>query len=298
MKLQLVGLPGKFPKIFCCFALSFVMGTTQAQPRISSMNVNDVVQKEMTKPVTQGTVVLPPDFDQTKAIPVVFVLPAIGATAANLLDTYDSELSGGSGFGSPETELANLINGVFETGKHEGMSFILVLTSGTGSSSNFATAQAWTKTIDNYEKQVFGDLAVLVKAYKIDTTRVTVAGFSFGADLAWALALKNPSKFQSAIIMSSRASYRPTVSTLKSMAAIKPRYFLTIGTAEDSSRIAGARAAAQWLKSSSLRYQFCEIIGATHHPAPAQLFGKALDFVLAKSSTGTTATKPADTRCR
>jgi predicted esterase len=264
------------------------------------------VLREQTNPssTSSGTVILPPGYDANKNYPVVFFLPASGTTSAALLERYIMDINGGAALSGPrEGHLAALLQRLFPTGTHAGREFVLVLAAGQGSSKDYSTADAWAKTLDRYEKQVINDLSSLSKTRKIDSSRVVVAGFSLGADIAWALALRNPTKLHGAIVMSSRASYRVPTSTYPSLVQGKPHFYLTIGSAEDTTRIAGARAAVQWLKGIGLSNLYCEITGADHASAPPEVFAEALDYVLAKpaspsSSAVPSPTKPTSKLCR
>jgi len=245
-----------------------------------------------------GTVILPPGYDAAKAYPVVFFLPASGASSAQLLERYIWDVNGGAALSQPrEAQLEAFLNQLFPDGTHPGRDFILVLAAGQGSSSDYSTADAWAKTLERYDKQILGDLSALSATRKIDTSRVVVAGFSLGADLAWALALRNPSKLRGAIVMSSRASYRSS-SAYATLAKGGARFYLSIGS-QDASRIAGAKAAAQLLKDNKVPGLYCELVGVGHQTAPAEVLAEALDFLLTKPAAGVAVpTKPSSKLCR
>lgn len=252
-------------------------------------------------PVASGKVILPPNYDPTRAYPVVEFLPASGASSSALLERYIWDVNGGAALSGPlEGQLAAFLGALFPTGAHVGRDFVLILAAGQGSSSDYSTGDAWAKTLARYEGQVLGDVAALSAARKIDGSRVVVAGFSLGADIAWALALRNPSKIHGAVVMSSRASYRVPSSAYPALVQAKPRFFLSIGSAEDATRIAGARAAVSLLKGIGLPNLYCEIGGANHEAAPKDVFAEALDYVLTKPGTSSipTPTKPSSKNCR
>lgn len=250
-------------------------------------------------PSTFGTVILPPAYDPTKSYPVVFFLPASGATSAALLENYLWDIDGGAALSEPrEAQLAALVKSLFPTGAHPGHDFVLVLTAGQGSSKDYSTSDAWNKTLDRYEKAITADLSSIGKTRKIDASRTVVAGFSLGADIAWALALRNPTKLHGAIVMSSRASYRAPASANASLVKARPRFYLTIGSTEDATRVAGARSAVQFLKGIGVSNLFCEITGANHASAPPEVFAEALDYLLAIPGSLPAPTKPASKLCR
>jgi predicted esterase len=248
---------------------------------------------------TSSTVILPPGYDPSKSYPVVFFLPASGATSAALLENYLWDVDGGAALSQPrEAQLAALVESLFPTGAHPGRDFVLVLTAGQGSSKDYSTSDAWNKTLDRYEKAISSDLSSIGKARKIDPSRTVLVGFSLGADIAWALALRNPSKLHGAIVMSSRASYRVPSSANPGLVKAKLRFYLTIGGAEDATRLAGARAAVQFLKGIGVSNIFCELPGADHGSAPPEVLAEALDYLLAIPGSAPAPSKPASKGCR
>lgn len=124
------------------------------------------------------------------------------------------------------------------------------------------------------------DLAALAAAHRIDTTRVVLAGFSLGGDLAWALAVRDPARFRSAVVMGSRAGYRGRPADHRALPQRGARFFLTVGAREEEVRLAGARAADRLLTELGVAHQYREIPGGQHVWAPLPLFTEALDFVL------------------
>jgi pimeloyl-ACP methyl ester carboxylesterase len=221
-------------------------------------------------------VVLPDNYDASKSYGVVEFL-----ISESLLQAYLSDLNPDAMFAPLQEQFSALISGLFGQGMHAGRDFILVLSA--AGSADYRTADAWTKTITRFETAVLSDIATLGKKYRVDASRVVVAGFSVAADIAWALALRNPAKLRGAIIMSSRASYR--LGGGYGALAKGSRFYLTIGGAEDSSRVAGARAAAALLKTAKVPSLYCETRQKNHRVAPPEVFAEALDFVLAARST-------------
>ncbi|MDP3773664.1 MAG: alpha/beta hydrolase [Gemmatimonadales bacterium] len=193
---------------------------------------------------------LPASFDSARTYPVIVMFPASSGTALSLFESYQPP---------------------------EGA--IVVLSAGQGS-PDLRTGYVWTRTIARYDQQLRADLAALARERRADTTRVVLAGFSMGGDLAWALALRNPQRVRGAVVMSSRARYRARATDMRTLAANGARFFLTIGGAEDPTRRAGALAAARLLDSLQIANRFREISGAGHARAPAEIWEEALAYVL------------------
>ena len=230
-----------------------------------------------------GTVVLPPDYDPARAYPVVEILPATGSTAGTLLQIYLSRVGLGRLYADPpERQLAALRPYLFpDTGRvTHGCIFILV--HGRGSADDYRTAQAWSRTIARYEAQVLADLRALGATRRVDATRMAVAGFSLGGDLAWAIALRNPGILHGAIVMASRATYRPSPDGASTLSSRGVRFFLTMGDADDGTRQRLAGAAAQALDRWGVTNRFRLIPGAGHEPAPPEVFAQGLEFVLTR----------------
>jgi predicted esterase len=158
----------------------------------------------------------------------------------------------------------------------------MVLASGRGSPDDYRTAAAWSGTIDRYEREVRADLRALTARLRVDTTRFVVAGFSLGGDLAWALTLRNPDLLHGAIVMASRATYRPAPGLVPALRDV--RFFLTMGSADDPTRRRLARAAADLLERFGIEHRFLMLPGVAHEPAPLATFAAALDFVLRRGT--------------
>ena len=229
-----------------------------------------------------GEVVLPPDYDPTRAYPVVEILPATGSTSETLLQTYLSRVGLGRLYAEPpQRQLEALLPYLFPGTGHAGHDFVVVLARGRGSADDYASAAKWEGTIARYERQVLADLRWLASVRRVDTTRMVLAGLSMGGDLAWAITLRNPGIIHGAIVMASRASYRPEADAARALALRGVRFFLTMGDADDATRRRLARAAAAMLDRLGVAHRLRMIPGAGHEPAPPAVFAEALDFVLA-----------------
>ncbi len=233
-------------------------------------------------PAATGDVVLPPDYDPSYAYPVVEVLPATGSTAGALLQIYLVHVGlGRLADRSPAEQLAALAPYLFADsgGDHRGV--ILVLARGRGSADDYGSAGAWARTIARYERQVLADLRAVATAYRVDTARQIVTGFSLGGDLSWAIALRNPRVIHGAVVMASKATYRPDDAGASAVMNSGVRFFLTMGDRDQGTRQRLARAAARTLEAWGIPGQFRLLQGVGHEPAPPEVFARALAFVLA-----------------
>jgi predicted esterase len=228
-----------------------------------------------------GLVVLPPDYDPSRAYPVVELLPPTGNTAGTLLQIYLSRVGLGRLYAEPpERQLAALRPYVFPDSGRAARGVVFILCRGRGSADDYRTPDAWARTIARYERQVLADLRSLAATRRVDTTRMILAGFSLGGDLAWAITLRNAGAVRGAIVMASRASYRPAPSDARLLAEFGTRFFLTMGSDDESIRRRMARSAADELARLGVAHRYEVIAGAGHEPPPPAVFARALDFVL------------------
>src|SRR5262249_36594596 len=121
---------------------------------------------------------LPSGYDSSRNYPVVVMLPASNGTAEAMLREY-----------APPGDV------------------VVVVSAGLGSTDDYRTNEIWARTIERYERQLKADLDLLAAGH-VDTSRVVLAGFSMGGDLAWALAVRNAARVRGAVVMGSRMSYR------------------------------------------------------------------------------------------
>lgn len=233
-------------------------------------------------PGATGDVVLPPGYDPAHAYPVLEVLPATGSTAGALLQIYLVHLGLGRLANRPPAEqLAALAPYLFPDSGRDRPGVILVLARGRGSAEDYRSAGSWARTITRYERQVLADLRAVATAYRVDTARQIVTGFSLGGDLSWAIALRNPRVIHGAVVMASRATYRPDDRGASAVMSSRVRLFLTMGDEDQGTRQRLARAAARTLEAWGVPSQFRLLHGVGHAPAPPEIFARALAFVLA-----------------
>ncbi len=219
-----------------------------------------------------GLAILPPRFDPLRAYPVVELLPPTGNTAEAMLQIWLGDVGLGRLAGqTPREQLEAL---------WPDRDCIVVLAYGRGSAGDYGSGPAWAQTIERYERRVLADLRGVAATVRVDTTRLVVAGFSMGGDLAWALALRNPAILHGAIVMASRATYRPAAGGATALVQSGTRFVLTMGTRDEGVRRRLAQAAAADLERWGVPHRFETIEGAGHGPAPLAVFTQALAFVL------------------
>jgi predicted esterase len=233
--------------------------------------------------LARSLVVLPPEYDPARAYPVVELLPPTGNTSGTLLQIYLSRVGLGRLYADPpETQVAALAPYLFSDTGQASRGVVFILCSGRGSAEDYRTPEAWAHTIERYERQVLTDLRAIAATRRVDTTRMVVAGFSLGGDLAWAIALRNAGAVRGAIVMASRASYRPAPSDVQLLGEFGSRFFLTMGSDDEPIRRRMARAAAAELDRLGIVHRYEVVAGAGHEPAPPAVFAQALDFVLGR----------------
>lgn len=214
----------------------------------------------------QDSLVLLPD-GVTTPRPVLILLPFTGGDAQRLHDWRYGELL---------PELA------------EELGLILVIPSGAGSTANYASSEAWTRTLEDYGHRIAADADEVVRHHGGDARRIVLAGYSMGGDLAWALPLRDPERYAGAIVMGSRTSYRDKPA-LERLAARGFRYFLFMGEHENGARIAGMAAARTALLGARLEFRNGSAAEA-HIPAPPEVFEQALRYVLEAAAGRATVT--------
>jgi pimeloyl-ACP methyl ester carboxylesterase len=229
-------------------------------------------------PPTRGHLLVPQGQDAAQPLPVVVFLPYTTGTADLLLEGYLRELRAERRAPAPGFDA--LVERLGPEGPDGPGPFALLLVTGEGSASDYASGDAWARTIQRYEQRVFDDLAAFAMQVSIDTTRVALAGHSLGGDLAWAIALRNPARVRGAVVMGSRASYRTGAAQVGVLADRGVRFAFAMGTNEDAARLAGARSAARLLEQHSVGFRWDDIPGGVHSPAPLTVLAAGLAYVL------------------
>ena len=228
-----------------------------------------------------GMVVLPPDYDSTRAYPVVEILPATGSTAEHAPPDVSE----------PRGTRPALRRAAGATARRAA-ALPLSRTPATPAASSWScwcAAAAASRLPSRGERGRERSSGTSDRCWPTSTgsrrcgawtrRRLVLAGLSMGGDLAWAITLRNPDIIHGAIVMASRASYRPGADAARALALRGGRFFLTMGDADDATRRRLARAAAAMLDRLGVAYRFRMIAGAGHEPAPPAVFAEALDFV-------------------
>jgi pimeloyl-ACP methyl ester carboxylesterase len=164
---------------------------------------------------SNGTVViLPAAYDKTQTYPALILMPPTNRTASEFYNWAMSEAYR----------------------KRTGKPFIVILPPERGSRGDYSSGGAFESAIAYYEKSVRDNLKALIPKYNIDPASVAIGGFSLGADLSWAISLRNPDLFKSAILIDSLCTYR-FPKNVPQLASKKFRYFLIAGRKEGGEAI-------------------------------------------------------------
>ncbi len=164
---------------------------------------------------SNGTVViLPAAYDKTQTYPALILMPPTNRTASEF---YSWAMS---------TAYKN------RTGKP----FVVILPPERGSRGDYSSSGAFESAIIYYEKSVQDNLRVLIPKYNLDASHIAIGGFSLGADLSWAISLRNPGLFRSAILIDSLCSYRLS-QNVPQLASKQFRFFLIAGRKEGGEAI-------------------------------------------------------------
>ncbi len=249
-------LPGRLVPLALAAACVPNVGPSPAVPERGpgSAVSNDPPPAAAARRPDAGVVVVPARYDAGARYPVLVMLPASNGTAEAMLRAYPAPGD-----------------------------VLIVLAAGTGSGADYRTNEIWARTIERYERQLHADLAALAASGRADTARVVLAGFSMGGDLAWALALRNPTLVRGAVVMGSRMSYPGQQRDIAALALKGARFAVIMGADEEGTRLAGARAATRLLASWDLPYVYREVPGLAHLRPGADVFAEALAFVLGAS---------------
>jgi predicted esterase len=158
---------------------------------------------------SDGTiVVLPASYSKQKQYPAIVLLPYTDSTACRFFNRVFRDL-----YAKSETP------------------YIVILPSGTASRADYSTGELFEATVGRFETVLQNDLKTLPSKYSIDGDRISVAGFSFGADLGWALSLRNPNLFNGAFLIDSLCTYRAD-NNMNQLARGDARFFLVAGRKE------------------------------------------------------------------
>ena len=208
------------------------------------------------------TVILPASYDKQKTYPAVVLLPFTGGTGLRFFDWA---------FEKPYRD-------------RQTNSFIVIIPAGKGSLSDYTPGSEFEKTIQRYDNQVKSDLKTLVPKYKIDASRVSIGGYSLGADLAWALSLRNPKLFRGAILIDSICSDRRS-SSMNELAKRNFRVFMIIGQKEAGEQNHPMAGVKSLLDQYKIANQYKDFPRSDHNTIlndiPSAMFMQSVDYSLA-----------------
>jgi hypothetical protein len=185
--------------------------TTSRRPT----SVNPPSSGDRTAPIRRvtesngTTVVLPASYDPQKTYAALVLMPPTNRTATEFFDWAFVE--------------------AYE--QHQGTPFIVILPGDRGSSSDYSSGEAFEGAIAYYEKMVRDELTTLVPKYNLDASRIGIGGFSLGADLAWAVSMRNADLFSGALLIDSLCTYRND-GKMTSLSSSGLRYSMIAGREE------------------------------------------------------------------
>jgi pimeloyl-ACP methyl ester carboxylesterase len=209
-----------------------------------------------TARTAQDSVVLMPQKSKSAA-PALILLPFTAGDAQRLYDW----------------RYADLLPAIAE---EQGL--IVVIPPGIGSTDNYATGAAWSRTLKEYTERIGRDAQELTSRFGADPKRILLAGYSMGGDLAWALPQRDPGRYAGAIVMGSRATYRDNAG-LDKLAKQGFRYFMFMGEHEAAARINGMADAVATLQRAGIAFERGSA-PEDHIPAPPAMFDRAVHYVM------------------
>jgi predicted esterase len=212
---------------------------------------------------SDGTiVVLPASYSKQKQYPAIVLLPYTDSTACRFFNRVFRDLYSKS-----------------------EIPYIVILPSGTASRADYSTGELFEATVGRFETALQDDLKTLPSKYSIDGDRISVAGFSFGADLGWALSLRNPSLFNGAFLIDSLCSYRAD-DNMSRLARGDARFFLVAGRKEAGESDHPMNDVKRLLDQYRIPNVYESFSEASHseiiQDIPTDTYQKALGYILAE----------------
>ena len=217
------------------------------------------------KQESNGTVVvLPAFYNEKNTYPALITLPGTTLTPANYVEEPFSE--------QYKTRTEN--------------PFIVILLPVTGSKNDYPPLGDIALTIKRYEKLVRSNLDDLIPKYKIDKSRIVLAGSSLGGDLSWALTLRNPEVFRSGTIVINSQSTYPDEGSMKQLAAKGARFVLISSEIDQENRLRCMRIAAKKLADNGVTHWFGVIPGKDFYSSDirVKMLMPSVDYILFKKS--------------
>jgi predicted esterase len=206
------------------------------------------------------TVVLPPSYDKSKKYPAIVILPYTDSNACRFF------------------------NWVFRDRYAQNSTpYIAILPAGVASRADYATGKLFDETVGRFETTINDDIKTLTPKYNLDRKRISLAGFSFGADLGWALTVRNPGVYNGALIIDSFCNYRNTAN-MNALAQGKTRFFLIVGEKDDAELNHPMKDVENLLDEYRIANVYETFAEASHseiiNEIPIAMYQQALDYIL------------------
>ncbi|MEO0687985.1 MAG: prolyl oligopeptidase family serine peptidase [Cyanobacteria bacterium J06649_11] len=229
-------------------ALAFFLGLTINTPMPVQAQITELEPSlsQRALELNNTVVILPESYNDSDGMdyPILFLMPFTGGTPTDLFNWYFSEL--------------------YQINTASQHIVVLPLADTAGKVEDIANPAA----VERYENIVTASLASLRSRYKVDSSRIAIAGWSLGGDLAWAIALRNPSIFQGVMIVGSRSiNPRPSrvPQVISELASNDVRFFMAMG--EEDKRLSDMRSSVDALAAYGVNHRFEIIPNADHGDA-------------------------------
>ena len=242
---------------FSAFLASCAMPSSPPDPATLPVDIGPGPNLKMEESSTGSFVILPPGHKSGEHYPTLFLLPYTGNSAADLFNAHYRE-----GY-------AALMK------RHK---LIIVLPETASSAPAAAGEDERPDPAERTEQKIQWDVERWGAHYGVDRSKLILAGFDNGADLAWTLTQRDPTRYAGAIVMGCHCSYRGEKAADR-LAATGLRYFIARGQGDDRAHLSAAMTASIWLDGAKVPQKLVTFPGA-HVPAPADVFANAVDFVL------------------
>jgi predicted esterase len=211
------------------------------------------------------TVVLPPSYNKSKKYPAIVILPYTDSNACRFF------------------------NWVFRDRYAQNSTpYIAILPAAIASRADYATGELFDETVGRFETTINDDIKTLTPKYNLDRKRISLAGFSFGADLGWALTVRNPGVYNGALIIDSFCNYRDT-SKMNALAQGNTRFFLIAGEKDDAELNHPMKSVENLLDEYRIANVYETFAEASHseiiNEIPIAMYQQALDYILTEGET-------------
>lgn len=196
--------------------------------------------------------VYPSRFDPNRDYPLIIWLPYTGGTAQESFSFHQREFP--------------------------SQDYLVLLPPGRPLRSDYLPA--FDRFVGWYEELLLRSLGSLVKELGKEPSTVILVGHSLGGDLAWALSVRNPHRFNGVVLSGTRASHQASFEALRTLVRTGTRFYFFLGQREDQSRRVGMSRAIEQLRQQNIPLRFHEIPNAGHQLPPYGDFIQAIAWVL------------------